>query len=97
VRLAGNQVRITTQLIEAESDAHLWTETYDRELTAANIFSIQSEIATTVADALRATLSTEERELLDTVPTENMAVQLARVREMERNGKLEPIPELVAE
>ena len=40
VRLAGNQVRITTQLIEAESDAHLWTETYDRELTATNIFSI---------------------------------------------------------
>jgi TolB-like protein len=73
VRLAGNRVRITTQLIEAESDAHLWTETYDRELTAANIFSIQSEIAKTVADALRAALSPEEQELLDTVPTENMA------------------------
>ncbi len=73
VRLAGNRVRITTQLIEAESDAHLWTETYDRELTAANIFSIQSEIAKTVSDALRATLSPGEQELLDTIPTENMA------------------------
>jgi TolB-like protein/Tfp pilus assembly protein PilF len=80
VRLAGNQVRITTQLIEAKSDAHLWTETYDRELTAANIFSIQSEIAKTVADALRASLSTEEQELLDTIPTENMAALEAYFR-----------------
>jgi tetratricopeptide (TPR) repeat protein len=66
-------VRITVQFIEAERDAHLWTETYDRELTAANIFSIQSEIAKIVADALRATFSPEEQQLLDTVPTENMA------------------------
>ncbi|MBW2694347.1 MAG: tetratricopeptide repeat protein [Deltaproteobacteria bacterium] len=73
VRLAGNRVRITIQFIEAERDAHLWTEIYDRELTAANIFSIQSEIATMVADALRATLTPEEQELLDTIPTENMA------------------------
>jgi TolB-like protein/Tfp pilus assembly protein PilF len=77
VRLAGNQVRITTQLIEAESDTHLWTETYDRELTAANIFSIQSEIAKTVADALRATLSPEEQDRLATVPTENLAAYQA--------------------
>jgi TolB-like protein len=62
VRLAGNQVRITVQLIEAESDAQLWTETYDRELTAANIFSIQSDVAKTVADAVQATLSPEEQD-----------------------------------
>jgi tetratricopeptide (TPR) repeat protein len=66
-------VRITIQFIEAERDAHLWTETYDRELTATNIFSIQTEIATIVADALRATLTPEEQKLIDTVPTENMA------------------------
>jgi TolB-like protein/Tfp pilus assembly protein PilF len=87
VRLAGNQVRITTQLIEAESDAHLWTETYDRELTAANIFSIQSEIAKTVADALRATLSPGEQELLDTIPTENMAALEAYFRGKQRMEK----------
>jgi TolB-like protein/cytochrome c-type biogenesis protein CcmH/NrfG len=73
VRLAGNQVRITTQLIEAESDTHLWTETYDRELTAANIFSIQSDVAKTVANALQAALSPQEEHQLNTVPTENMA------------------------
>jgi len=73
VRLAGNRVRITTQLIEAQVDAHLWAETYDRELTAANIFSIQSDVAKTVADALRATLSPEEQNRLVTAPTENLA------------------------
>jgi TolB-like protein/Tfp pilus assembly protein PilF len=87
VRLAGNQVRITTQLIEAESDAHLWTETYDRELTAANIFSIQSDVAKAVANALRAALSPEERGLLDTVPTENMAALEAYFRGKQRMAK----------
>jgi adenylate cyclase len=62
VRPAGNQVRITVQLIEAESDAQVWTETYDRELTAANIFSIQTEIAKSIADAVRATLLPEEQD-----------------------------------
>jgi TolB-like protein len=80
VRLAGNRVRITIQFIEAERDAHLWTETYDRELTAANIFSIQSEIATIVADALRATLTPEDENLIDSVPTENMAALEAYFR-----------------
>jgi TolB-like protein/Flp pilus assembly protein TadD len=77
VRLAGNRVRITTQLIEAGSDTHLWTETYDRELTAANIFSIQNDVAKTVADALRAAMSPEEQGQLATVPTENLAAYQA--------------------
>jgi adenylate cyclase len=88
VRLAENRVRITTQLIEAESDAHLWTETYDREFTAANIFSIQSEIATTVADALRATLSPEEQDRLATVPTKNLAAYEAYILGKQRMAKL---------
>ena len=73
VQRAGDRVRINVQLIDAATDKHLWADTYDRRLTAANIFAIQTEIAMAIADALRATLSTEERELLDTVPTENMA------------------------
>ena len=51
VRKAGNQVRITVQLIEARSDTHLWSETYDRNLD--NIFQIQDEIATAVVEALK--------------------------------------------
>jgi tetratricopeptide (TPR) repeat protein len=61
------------QLIDCANEAHLWAETYDRELTAANIFAIQSEIAATVADALRAALSPEEQDRLASVPTENLA------------------------
>ena len=73
VQRAGNQVRINVQLIDANTDKHLWAETYDRELTATNIFAIQSEIATAIANALRATLSPEEQERIAAVPTENLA------------------------
>ncbi len=72
VQRAGNQVRINVQLIDADTDEHLWAEIYDRELTAANIFAIQSEIATAIAGALRATLSEEEQQRLATIPTENL-------------------------
>lgn len=72
VQRAGNQVRINMQLIDAATDAHLWAQTYDRELTASNIFSIQSEIATAVTAAMRATLSPEEHQRIRSVPTQNM-------------------------
>ena len=54
VQRAGERVRINVQLIDAANDAHLWAETYDRELTATNIFSMQSEISESIASALRA-------------------------------------------
>jgi TolB-like protein/Flp pilus assembly protein TadD len=54
VRKSGNQVRITTQLIEARSDTHLWSETFDRTLD--DIFATQDEIAIAVVDALKLTL-----------------------------------------
>jgi TolB-like protein len=54
VRKAGNRVRITAQLIDAVSDRHLWSETFDRELT--DIFAIQDEIANAIVAALRETL-----------------------------------------
>ena len=56
VQRGGDRVRINVQLIDASTDAHLWAESYDRELTAANIFAIQSEVAAAIADALKATL-----------------------------------------
>ena len=72
VQRAGNQVRINMQLIDAATDAHLWAQTYDRELTANNIFAIQSEIASAVTLAMRATLSPEEQSRMADVPTQNM-------------------------
>lgn len=73
VQRSGNRIRINVQLIDAASDKHLWAETYDRELTAAGVFAIQSEIATSIADSLRVTLSAEEHERLDSAPTQSLA------------------------
>jgi TolB-like protein/Flp pilus assembly protein TadD len=58
VQRSGERVRITVQLIDADTDNHLWAETYDQELTAANIFAIQSDVARQIASALEATLVT---------------------------------------
>jgi len=69
VRTAGNRVRITAQLNDAKDGFHRWSEIYDRELT--DIFAIQTEIATAIADELRVKLSFEERNLLESRPTEN--------------------------
>jgi TolB-like protein len=54
VRKSGDQVRVTAQLIRADNGYHLWSETFDRQLV--NIFAIQDEIATSIADALKVTL-----------------------------------------
>ncbi len=54
VRKAGNQIRITAQLIEAGSDTHRWSETYDRELV--DVFDIQDDIAATVVEELKSTM-----------------------------------------
>jgi len=72
VQRAGDRVRINVQLIDAGTDAHLWAETYDRELTAANIFAIQSEVAAAIAGALKATLTEGERARVSTIPTRSL-------------------------
>jgi TolB-like protein/Tfp pilus assembly protein PilF len=72
VQRAGDQVRINVQLIDAHTDDHLWSQIYDRQLTATNIFSIQSEIAGSIAEALRAELTPEAQERITSVPTENL-------------------------
>ncbi|MBD3647301.1 MAG: tetratricopeptide repeat protein, partial [Pseudomonadales bacterium] len=69
VRKAGNKVRITAQLISAHDGFHLWSDTYDRELT--DIFGIQEEISRKVAQALQLTLLTDEVRLPDNRQTEN--------------------------
>ena len=73
VQRSENRIRINAQLIDAKSDTHLWAETYDRQLTAANIFAIQSEISRSIANALEMTLSPTEQASLDQVPTRSMA------------------------
>ncbi len=68
----GGRVSINAQLINATTDEHLWAETFNRELTTANLFEVQSEIATAISNALRATLSPAEVLLLAEVPTKNL-------------------------
>ena len=60
------------QLIDASTDAHLWAENYDRELSAANIFAIQSEVAAAIADALRASLTAGEQARVNAIPTQSL-------------------------
>ena len=69
VRRAGDRVRITAQLIETRSDSHLWSETYDREFK--DVFAIQDDIARSIVDALKVTLSPKERRALQNVATSN--------------------------
>ena len=70
VRRAGSRVRIVAQLIEADTDKPLWSETFDRDLT--DIFAIQSEVAVRIASALQASLTTQEKERIERRPTDDM-------------------------
>jgi TolB-like protein/Tfp pilus assembly protein PilF len=72
VQRAGNRLRVSVQLIDAGSDRHLWAETYDAELTTANIFAIQSDMAHAIALALRTALRPEVEEQLAVRPTESL-------------------------
>ena len=69
VRKAGERVRITAQLVSAADGYHLWSESYDRDLS--DVFAIQTEIAQKLAGALRVSLSRQERELIQRRGTRN--------------------------
>lgn len=77
VQSAGGRIRINAQLIDARSDEHLWAETYDRKLSAANLFDVQAEIAKAIASALSAALTEHDSMQLTAIPTENMAAYRA--------------------
>jgi TolB-like protein len=73
VRKSGETIRVTAQLIDADNDKHLWSETFDRPLTAENIFAIQDEIAEAIVVALNAELGLDNLEHIDILPvTENV-------------------------
>jgi len=69
VRKAGDKVRVHVQLIDAEKDAHLWAERYDRQLD--DIFEVESDIAGKIAEALQATLTGAERRAITGRPTKS--------------------------
>jgi len=70
VQKQGNRVKIHAQLIEAESDNHIWTETYLRDVR--EVFKVQSEIAQIIAGELYAVITPEEQKIIETIPTTNL-------------------------
>ena len=80
VQRSGNTVRINVQLIDAQTDEHLWAEIFDRELTTDNLFAIQTEISERIATALKATLSPEEQDRISDKPTQSLAAYSAFLR-----------------
>ncbi len=70
VQRAVNRVRVNAQLIDARTDAHLWAQSYDRDLS--DVFAIQSEIAKAIADQLQAKLSPSEKTAIERPPTNDV-------------------------
>jgi TolB-like protein/Flp pilus assembly protein TadD len=90
VRRAGNQLRVSVQLIDARTDTHLWAEHYDRDV--ADVFAIQSEIAASVAEQLRAHLSTREKAAIAQAPTHDVLANelYIRAKELETAAEAKP-------
>lgn len=78
VRKAGNKIRVAAQLIDVESQEHLWASRYDRDL--GDIFSIQSDIARHVTDSLKVTLLTLERRHIERMETSNITAYVAYLK-----------------
>lgn len=70
VRKTADRVRIVCQLIDADTDEHVWAETYDRQLK--DVFEIQSDVAQCIVNALRTTISPSDKERLQKMPTSNL-------------------------
>lgn len=92
VRYANNRVRITTQLIDAETDEHLWSETYDRDFD--DIFAIESDIAMNIANALEAEFSTAEQARIEEIPTSSPAAYALYLRAISSVGSQPDIQDL---
>ena len=91
VQKSGDAVRISVRLIKATNDSHLWADTFDRKLT--EIFSVESEVAVTVADQLRAKLTGEEAQVIAAKPTDDPQAYDAYLRGLAytlRSGGFEP-------
>ena len=97
VQKAADQVRVNVQLINAQTDSHLWAETYDRKLT--DIFGVESEIAKRIAESLQAKLTGREEQALAVKPTNNPEAYDAYLRGLAfeaRSDSASSISDLVA-
>jgi TolB-like protein/Tfp pilus assembly protein PilF len=92
VRRSGNKVRVNVQLIDANTDEHLWAYDYDRDVT--DVFAIQSDLAREIAKALQAKLSPAEKSQMTRKPTENGEAYLAFVQAHDLSCAMEDLTKL---
>jgi TolB-like protein/Tfp pilus assembly protein PilF len=92
VRRSGNKVRVNVQLIDANTDEHIWANDYDRDVT--DVFVIQSDLAQKIAEALQATLSPGEKSQMTRKPTENGEAYLAFVQAHDLSCAFEDLDKL---
>jgi serine/threonine protein kinase/Flp pilus assembly protein TadD len=90
VQKAADQVRVNVQLINAQTDSHLWASTYDRKLT--DVFSVESEIAKAIAEHLQAKLTGQEEQAIAAKPTDNPEAYDAYLRGLAYSLKTSSVP-----
>jgi len=90
VQKAADQVRVNVQLINAQTDSHLWADTYDRKIT--DIFEVESEIAKRIAETLQAKLTGREEQALAVKPTNNPEAYDAYLRGLAFEARSAPFP-----
>jgi len=95
VQRSGDQLRLNVQLVDAESDRHLWAEVYDRKLTASNIFALQTDIVEIIAKQLDATLTPAAPEESHLMPTRNLQAYTEYLRGV-KNADIESVDSLNA-
>ena len=92
VRRSGNKVRVNVQLIDANTDEHLWANDYDKDVT--DVFTLQSDLAREIANALQAKLSPAEKSQMTQKPTENGEAYLAFVQAHDLSCAVEDLTKL---
>jgi len=89
VRYAGDGILVTAQLIDPETDSHLWSDTYPGDLSdLSTIFAMQADIAMNIANALEAEFSADEQESIEAVPTESLAAYSFYLRGLSSDGSV---------
>jgi TolB-like protein/Flp pilus assembly protein TadD len=88
VQKAADQLRVNVQLINAQTDSHIWAETYDRKLT--DVFGVESEIAKGIAESLQAKLTVREHQALAVKPTNNPEAYDAYLRGLALDARNRP-------
>lgn len=95
VQRSNDHIRVNVQFVDATTDSNVWAETFDRTLTATNVFGIQSQIVDAIVRELNAKLTLRETRQLDSLPTANLAAYTAYLQG-KANANIESVESLFA-